>query len=553
MASPRNGNENDSQYRSQRRRPCRWECELFTFDVRHLAHNASRNGSPNIESGRTSKRWPRTAWLLVAVLAAACGRDAPPASTTPAAAKEGPVPAPAEAPLELPDSGVAAFALAPWTGDLDGMIERRLIRVLTTYSKTSYFIDQGTPRGLVADSFKLFEDDLNKNLKNKHLRVQVAIVPVAHDELVPALLQGRGDIVAAGKLVSDWRRAQVDFTNATRSGISVIPVTGPGVPPVASVADLAGREIYLRPSDAPKAAVERFNTELARAGKPPVRVRAAPEVLADEDLIEMVSAGLVPMTLVDDQIAEFWQQIFPGIVLNRAAAVRSDAEAAMMVRKGSPQLLAELNGFLARYPEGSLTRNVLLQKYLKSVKYAKAATSDAELKRFREVVGLMRKYGDQYKLDYLLMAAQGYQESGLDHRRRSQVGAVGVMQVMPKTGAELKVGDVRQLEPNIHAGVKYVRFMIDRYYADEPMDPLNKGLFAFASYNAGPARIRQLREKAAARGLDPNRWFNNVEIVAAESIGRETVQYVSNIYKYYLAYQMAVEQMEERAAAKAAS
>jgi membrane-bound lytic murein transglycosylase MltF len=225
----------------------------------------------------------------------------------------------------------------------------------------------------------------------------------------------------------------------------------------------------------------------------------------------------------------------------------------MMVRKGSPQLLAELNAFLARNPEGSLTRNVLLQKYLKSVKYAKPATSESDMKRFRDIVGLIRKYSDQYELDYLLMAAQAYQESGLDHDRRSAVGAIGVMQVMPKTGAELKVGDIRQLEPNIHAGVKYIRFMMDRYYADEPMDALDKGLFAFASYNAGPARIRQLREKAAARGLDPNRWFNNVEIVAAESIGRETVQYVSNIYKYYLAYQMAVEHMNERSEAKAAA
>ena len=151
------------------------------------------------------------------------------------------------------------------------------------------------------------------------------------------------------------------------------------------------------------------------------------------------------------------------------------------------------------------------------------------------------------------VAAQGYQESGLDHSRKSHVGAIGVMQVMPKTGAEMKVGDIRQLEPNVHAGVKYVRFMMDHYYKDEPMDELNKGLFAFASYNAGPARIRGLRQKAAARGLDPNRWFNNVEIVAAESIGRETVQYVSNIYKYYLAYQMVIEQMDERKAAKAAN
>jgi len=496
-------------------------------------------------------------WALLLALAGlgACSRGEEPggASQGPAAEAAQAAEKTPEAQVDLPDEGVAAQALAPWKGDLDGMIERRLIRVLTTYSKTHFFIDQGTQRGLVPDAFKLFEDDLNKRLKNKHLRVQVVFIPVAHDELVPALLQGRGDVVAAGTLISDWRKEAADFTNPTRTGISVIPVTAPGVPPVAGVQDLAGREIYLRQSDISGSAVERFNAGLAKAGKPPVRVRAAPEVLADEDILEMVNAGLVQVTLVNDDIAEFWKQILPGLVLNPGAAVKTDGQAGMMVRKGSPQLLAELNEFLARYPQGSLTRNVLLQKYLKNVKYAKSATSGEDMKRFREVVGFLRKYGDQYGLDYLLVAAQGYQESGLDHTRRSQVGAIGVMQVMPKTGAEMKVGDIRQLEPNIHAGVKYIRFMMDHYYADEPMDDLNKGLFAFASYNAGPARIRGLRGKAAARGLDPNKWFNNVEVVAAESIGRETVQYVSNIYKYYLAYQMVVEHMKDVDSAKAVS
>jgi membrane-bound lytic murein transglycosylase MltF len=496
-------------------------------------------------------------WALLLALAGlgACSRDEEPggASQGPAAEAAQAAEKAPEAQVDLPDEGVAAQALAPWKGDLAGMIERRLIRVLTTYSKTHFFIDQGTQRGLVPDAFKLFEDDLNKRLKNKHLRVQVVFIPVAHDELVPALLQGRGDVVAAGTLISDWRKEAVDFTNPTRTGISVIPVTAPGVLPVAGVQDLAGREIYLRQSDISGSAVERFNADLAKAGKSPVRVRAAPEVLADEDILEMVNAGLVQVTLVNDDIAEFWKQILPGLVLNPGAAVKTDGQAGMMVRKGSPQLLAELNEFLARYPQGSLTRNVLLQKYLKNVKYAKSATSGEDMKRFREVVGFLRKYGDQYGLDYLLVAAQGYQESGLDHTRHSHVGAIGVMQVMPKTGAEMKVGDIRQLEPNIHAGVKYIRFMMDHYYADEPMDDLNKGLFAFASYNAGPARIRGLRGKAAARGLDPNKWFNNVEVVAAESIGRETVQYVSNIYKYYLAYQMVVEHMKDLESAKAAS
>src|SRR5262245_21595776 len=491
------------------------------------------------------------ALLALTALVAGCGKEtepAPaPAGETAAPAAEAPAPA-----VEIPETGAAATALAKWTGDLDGMIERRYIRVLTTYSKTNFFIDQGTQRGLIPDAFKLFEDDLNKKLKIKNVRLHVVIVPVAHDDLIPALLEGRGDIVAAGIVNTAWRQAKVDFTNPTKTGISTIVAPGPGVPTLATAQDLAGREVYIRQSDVSGEAVKRFNADLAKAGKPPVKIRPAPEVLADEDLLEMVNAGIVPATIVDDYVAKFWQQIFPGIVLNSGAAVRTGMQTGMMVRKGSPQLLAELNAFLARYPEGSLTRNVLLQKYLKNVKYAKSATSEADMKRFRQVVDLMKKYSDQYGLDYLLMAAQGYQESGLDQNRKSHVGAVGVMQVMPKTGAELKVGDIRQLDPNIHAGVKYIRYMIDQYYANEPMDNLNKGLFAFASYNAGPARIRGLREKAAKRGLDPNKWFNNVEIVAAESIGRETVQYVANIYKYYLAYQMAVEQKKQRDQAKAA-
>ena len=149
-------------------------------------------------------------------------------------------------------------------------------------------------------------------------------------------------------------------------------------------------------------------------------------------------------------------------------------------------------------------------------------------------------------MDYLLMAAQGFQESQLNQNAKSQVGAVGVMQVMPATGQELKVGDISQLEANIHAGVKYMRFMIDQYFEKEPMDRLNKGLFAFAAYNAGPARIQGLRKEAAKRGLDPNKWFNNVEVVASEKIGRETVTYVANIYKYYIAYKLITETQEQR-------
>jgi membrane-bound lytic murein transglycosylase MltF len=148
----------------------------------------------------------------------------------------------------------------------------------------------------------------------------------------------------------------------------------------------------------------------------------------------------------------------------------------------------------------------------------------------------------------MLVAAQAYQESGLDHSKRSRAGAVGVMQVLPTTAASRQVGipDIDDLENNIHAGVKYLHFLAEHYFNDPEMDALNRGLFTFAAYNAGPTRIQRLRREAKQRGLDPNRWFENVEVVVAEQVGSEPVRYVSNIYKYYVAYKLEEENFKRR-------
>jgi membrane-bound lytic murein transglycosylase MltF len=192
--------------------------------------------------------------------------------------------------------------------------------------------------------------------------------------------------------------------------------------------------------------------------------------------------------------------------------------------------------------------NMLLKRYLKSTQYVKNALDDKEMQKFSAKVVVFKKYAAKYNFDHLLIAALAYQESGLDNSKRSQRGAVGVMQILPSTAADpnIAIPDIQELEKNVHAGTKYLRFIIDRYYADEPMNEGNKNLFGLASYNAGPARIRDLRQKAAGKGLDPNRWFYNVEVVAAQDIGRETVQYVSNIFKYYVAYRSAFSQLKKK-------
>ena len=274
-----------------------------------------------------------------------------------------------------------------------------------------------------------------------------------------------------------------------------------------------------------------------------------PVVTPSRASIEMVNAGLIPLIIVDQHKADFWKQVFPKITVHDGVAVRTGADIAWAIREGSPQLKAAVDDFVARHAQGTAGGNALLVRYLKSAQYVKDAASEAERQKFLALVQYFKTYGEMYDVDWLLMGAQGYQESQLNQAARSKVGAIGVMQVMPATGKELGVGDITKVEPNIHAGIKYMRWMIDQYYGKEPMTRLDKALFAFASYNAGAGRIAQLRQDAAQRGLDPNVWFNNVEYVAAEKIGAETVTYVGNIYKYYIAYTLILEARAEKAKA----
>jgi len=334
--------------------------------------------------------------------------------------------------------------------------------------------------------------------------------------------------------------------------VDEIIVTGPESPPFSTLDDLAGREVFVRKSSSYYESLVALNRQLRSKGKPEVSLRLAPEELEDEDLLEMVNAGLVSFIVVDNYAAEFWAKIFDGIRLHPEAVVRKGSDLAWAIRKKSPKLKAKLDAFIKTHGRGTTFGNVVLRRYLQSTDYVKDATSAQEMKKYRQVVRFFEKYGDKYGLDPLLMMAQGYQESRLDQSMRSRVGAVGVMQVMPLTGKEMAVGDIRKLEPNIHAGVKYIRFMEEQYYADEPMDPVNKMLFAFASYNAGASKIQKARVTAKKRGMNPNRWFYNVALVVGEQIGREPVQYVSNIYKYYIAYKLLTETLEAKEAAKKA-
>ena len=437
-----------------------------------------------------------------------------------------------------------------YVGDLPQLVERRFIRVLTVYNKTNYFMDGLQQRGITYEIAKAFEDFINKDQKIKKSRpIQIAMVPVSRDQLIPWLLEGRGDVIAANMTITDERAALVSFAEPFASGIEELLVTGPGAPALTTVDDLAGKDVHVRFSSSYHESLEALNADFAARGLPPMNLIAADENLEDEDLLEMVSAGILPYVVVDGHIAKLWAEVLPDLTLREDLVFRDNGAIAWAVRPDSPELLAAVNRFVPKAKQGTSLGNTLIKRYFSVNKWITNPNGSDDRRRFEEAVPLFEQYAGQYGFDWVMIASQSYQESRIDQSVRSHVGAMGVMQIKPETAADKAVGipDITTIEPNIHAGVRYLRWIIDTYLDDPAIDDKNKLLLAFAGYNAGPGRLNSLRKKTAEDGRDPNVWFGNVEYAAAAKVGRETVTYVANIAKYYYAYRLILAAQEKQA------
>jgi len=429
-------------------------------------------------------------------------------------------------------------------GDLDSMLKKHEIRALVVPSRSGFFYDKGHPQGIYFEALDEFQRFVNRRFRTGSLKISVTYLPVRPEQLENALLEGVGDLVAYGVEVTPEREKKVLFTAPIDSNVKQVIVTGPKAPTITGLEDLSGKEIYVNPLTVYYENLQHLSESLQNAGKPPILVKKADPNLTDEDLLEMVNAGLIPATATINIRAEFWSKVFPHLILHSSIILKEDGHLAWAMRPDSPQLRKLLDEFVKGRGLGTAFGNTLLRRYLQNTKWLQDATSNEEMKKFQAYVSYFKKYAAEYDFDYLMLVAQGYQESLLDQGRRNPSGAVGIMQVIPKIAAAppINISNVDVAENNIHAGAKMLRDIADTYFKDPKLDPLNRTLMVFASYNAGPTRISRLRRKAGADGLNPNQWFGNVELVVAKDVGQETVQYVSNIYKYYVAYKLTLEE-----------
>ncbi len=432
--------------------------------------------------------------------------------------------------------------------DLDGLLKRRYIRVLTTLNQTNFFLHHGRFFGYEYEIVKGWEKELNTGKKGKDLHTVVEFIPVNRDELIAKLVAGYGDIAAAGLTITDSRRRLADFTTPYLTGVDEVIVTHKQAFKPSTIEELAGRRVFVRKSSSYYESLTALNKKLRKAGKRPVKIIAADENLETEDILELVNTGAVEFTVSDSHIANIWTGIFSNLVIHKELKLRSGGEIAWMVRKNSPKLKASLNAFIKQRQKGTLLGNIYFERYYEKNAWIKNPLSSNRDKTLLKYKKLLKKYADRYGFDWQLLAALAYQESRFDHTQKNKSGAVGLMQVLPSTGKDKNIGirNVHLLENNIHAGVKYLAFLKNKYFNDVRIRPRDQVRLALAAYNAGPGKIQRVRAKTKQMGLDPNRWFRNVELATLKMVGQETVRYVSNINKYYVIYRFTSKVSETR-------
>ncbi|MFN3251067.1 transglycosylase SLT domain-containing protein [Roseibium album] len=444
----------------------------------------------------------------------------------------------------------------PFNGDFEAILERGYLRVLIPFSKTGFFIDKGVQRGSSVDLMTELGKHLDELHGKKVADFEIVLIPTPREKLFSNLADGRGDMAVGNLTITEERRKLVSFSTPLLKDVHEVPVTLDSEPELTAPKDLSGRKIYVRKSASYYQSLEALNRKWARDGTKTMQIALADDRFEDEDILEMVAAGTVPMTIVDQHKAELWLEVLEGLKLHPKAAIRTDGEIAIAVRSDAPALLAEINGFAATVKKGTLLGNLIFKKYLQEADYLRNMRDESYQADLEKFTKLFERYGEEYKFDWLLIAAQSFQESRFDPKAHSRAGAVGLMQIKPSTaeGDPINIrGIAADTDKNVHAGVKYLRHIADQYFADLAGDQADQTFFALAAYNAGPSRFEKLRKQAEKQGYDPDKWFGNVEWIVAAKIGRQPIEYVGNIYQYYVVFHNIRKHQEAGAAAEKAT
>ena len=435
---------------------------------------------------------------------------------------------------QAPNQSITARILQPFNGDLQQLRERRLIRVLVSYNRTNFFLTEKGFRGIEYDLLNAYINYLNRGPLKERYQTHLSFIPMPFSDILTQLRQGYGDIAASGFTITPERAALVDFTDPYIEDVAEILVSSQTAPPIERLEDFSGKQVIVVSNSSFVIHLEAINQILGRLGLETMEVIRADPLMEAEDILALLNENIYQYTIIDSHIAQLWQQVLGNIQVHENIIIHHHSNIGWAVRPNSPLLKQSLNTFIQNYARpGRFLGNSLYQKYFDNTYWVEKPLTHDLLKRVTCLKYYFQLYAEFYEFDWRLIAALAYQESRFMHNKTSHAGAVGMMQIKPSTAKDRNVNlpNIQDLETNIHAGVKYLAYLRDRYFDTPDYSIEDRNNFALAAYNAGPRKVLQLQQKANALGLNPNSWFYNVETAARQIIGHETVNYVTRIQK----------------------
>jgi len=490
-----------------------------------------------------------TAWLLlVSVLAASgCPRDESrdgaverPSEVSGTSGEAASAPPEPEQAAQLP---LGSHVGERYTASLESVVERRFLRVLTSRNSFDYFIYRGQPGGYQFEMVRAFTGFLNsRHIKGPNqLKIQFELIPVSHDQLIPMLLAGKADMIAARLTITSERAAELRFSIPYRR-VDELLVTRQGVEVPSTLEGLSGRRVAIRRTSSYTSSLEGLNEQLRSQGKPPIRVDFVDEALETEKILALVARGRFEFSVADSIVAETAAAIHPELRVLTNPKLRAGGELAWASHPAASVLVDEMNAFLPRYQHGSLQGNVAIGKYFQNISALRGRLDPNDPAGLSRHDDQIKRYAKDFGFDWRLMVSVAYQESRFDQAARNRSGAVGVFQIKPETAAEPYIDLPNVAGPenagnNIHAGIKYLAWIKGRYFDVVPeMRERDRVRMALAAYNAGPRTLINARRRAEKLGLDPLRWFRNVELALLDMRKPEPVKYVSEINQRYVSY-----------------
>ncbi len=421
------------------------------------------------------------------------------------------------------------------TYDLPDMIKNKKVRVLTTLTFSNYFVYEGKAYGYEYSLMEEYKKFLNKGKKRAD-QVDFYYFPVPWDLLVPGLNKGYGDIAAANLTILQERGEEVDFTDPYQWDLKEVVISREGIEGLQKIEDLSGREVHVREGSSFHYGLMKLNDRLKEKKLAPVEIVALPGLINTGEIIELVNADVLDITVADSHIASIADELLPNIKVYEEIVLNDDVKFGWMVRKNNPQLKTSLNQFIKTIRKGTYLGNVYFKRYFKENPWVREYLKREDFEKFFKYAPLFKKYGEMYGVDWMLVEAQAFQESGLNPGVRSPAGAVGLMQLLPSTAEWMGFKEYSSPENNVHAGVKYLKYLMDQYYPEDEYSATERLRFALATYNAGPGNMQKSVKKSEELGYDPTKWFDNVEMGTMRQVGLEPVHYVRNINKYYLSF-----------------